>query len=499
MSDAVTFVRDEYGRCLLTATFPVHKKADSLWQYMRVLNTSLVGVPTVEQVTVTQHGDRRTLASLVLVVSRTLGMRVHAEIEMSYDDDERVLRIATRRCRWGTYEATFRVVAGEGATSTVEYESAFAIMSFAGLRMPFVDAKLRAFTDQVVTAVQSSMLKSSWRDEFVATFEPMVVRTLVDAPDLAAATAFRDVFAHLERLLRYNATGGKAYRALLVRLAAESLHGGPLDSERLDDVHVAGWLLELLQAMALIADDIMDQSETRRGKACWYKAEGVGTACAINDSLLTYSATYRLLADRFGDDPPLFRKIAGLMFDTAMQTCVGQMLDTFSEGKHEHAHRARSDAIILYKTTFYTIYAPMAIGILLSRLDEDEEEALLANALRAATHIGQLFQEQDDFLDVYGDPAVTGKVGTDIVDGKATWIYAYAREKASDGQRAALEAAYGTREGEARVREMFDELGVRDEYERRQRAGSDACMAETDRRLQPIASAIVAELLHRKA
>jgi len=88
---------------------------------------------------------------------------------------------------------------------------------------------------------------------------------------------------------------------------------------------------------------------------------------------------------------------------------------------------------------------------------------------------GELFQIQDDFLDCYGDPAITGKVGTDIRDGKLSWLIAKAIQVASPPQMKALHAHYGqpSATAEYEVKCIYDEIGVQDvfyKYEDAERA-----------------------------
>jgi farnesyl diphosphate synthase len=76
--------------------------------------------------------------------------------------------------------------------------------------------------------------------------------------------------------------------------------------------------------------------------------------------------------------------------------------------------------------------------------------------------IGELFQIQDDFLDCYGAPEVTGKVGTDIRDGKLTWLIAKALQVASKSQIENLQEHYGqtTASAEYEVKCIYDDLGI---------------------------------------
>tara|TARA_B110000046_G_scaffold25053_2_gene24245 strand:- start:975 stop:2930 length:1956 start_codon:yes stop_codon:yes gene_type:complete len=479
---------DARGRRCFSSTLTMVNSAEAFWKHARQADALLGRAASVASVTCREKDANSSVLDVELTLSQSLGISAHAGLALAFDDAARVLRITTQRCRWGTFEATLGAQEREdGEGCVVAFECSFVPR----LPLPFLERKLRSLAEQLVHTLCSSSVRALWRDEFLSTFDALVVRPLLRAPDLAQATRFDDVVTHLRTLLHETVVGGKAYRAMIVRLTVEALGGG-MD----DRVHAAAWMNECFQACALVADDIMDGSETRRGKACWYRT--VGVPMAINDSLLLFSCAYRVLSHHFATGP-LFDKLARLMFDTALQTCVGQYLDASSEGVLEHAHAARVDAIVHYKTTYYTIYNPMAMGIVLSQ--RPDEDALLENARAVSEHIGRLFQESDDYLDVYGRPEVTGKVGTDVVDGKTTWMLAFALEHYADdtAPRDELRALYGTDQDQVRVRALFDAAGVPAQYRKRQKEGAAECLAAASAPLRSAVSILLAEMLHRKA
>ena len=89
--------------------------------------------------------------------------------------------------------------------------------------------------------------------------------------------------------------------------------------------YVSGWLIEILQAAALIADDIMDNSEMRRGAPCWFRNPDVGMN-AINDAFMLENTAYFLLLKYFlGEDN--FIKMLQLVNENVIRTVLGQSLD----------------------------------------------------------------------------------------------------------------------------------------------------------------------------
>jgi len=292
-------------------------------------------------------------------------------------------------------------------------------------------------------------------------------------------------------MVRYNVVGGKAHRPLLTRLTMEAVLGRPLVDDEVHAANVVGWACEIIQGLALIVDDIMDNGSTRRGKECWYKK--VGVARATNDALSLFSLVYKILARELPDE--LYVAISKLLTDTCVHTGIGQTMDCDAEGSVDKMTKARYDKIVHFKTTFYTFEFPIVAGILLCDLAHEEE--LTRQARVASRVMGRMFQVQDDYLDCFGNPAITGKVGTDLGDGKCTWMIIHAMATADDAQRAELRASYGHAAGAARVKELFDTLGMHAEY-RREQAQSEEDLHAEHPALQTLFLSIVSELMNRE-
>ncbi len=127
----------------------------------------------------------------------------------------------------------------------------------------------------------------------------------------------------------------------------------------------------------------------------------------------------------------------------------------------------RQYLIVKYKTSFYSFYVPIALGMVISGVRDD---AAYKVAEDICTKMGVYFQIQDDILDCYGEPEKIGKVGTDIEDNKCTWLVVKALSLASPAQRKVLEEHYGKKSEESvhAVKALYRELKLKelfDEYE----------------------------------
>lgn len=243
------------------------------------------------------------------------------------------------------------------------------------------------------------------------------------------------------------------------------LLGKKLSEEEFFQAATLGWTTELLQAFFLVSDDIMDSSITRRGKPCWYRQEGVGMI-AINDAFMLESAIYTLLKKHFRSHPA-YVDLLELMHEVTFQTELGQLmdlltapedkvnLDNFSAAKHSY--------IVIYKTAYYSFYLPVALALYQLNIGTAKN---LKQAEDILIPMGEYFQVQDDYLDNFGLPEHIGKIGTDIMDNKCSWLVNQALEIATPEQRKILEENYGRKDKdkEAVIKKLYDDLKLEQRY-----------------------------------
>ncbi len=253
--------------------------------------------------------------------------------------------------------------------------------------------------------------------------------------------------------------------------------GGEPDAPEADAVVRAIGALELVQACALIHDDLMDGSATRRGRPTVH----------IEFAARHRSAGWRGLPDRFGEAAAILLgdlamcwaddmlRSAGLPADAlrrtaqpwdAMRTEVlgGQYLDVLHQATGDGTEHAALQ-INRYKTAAYTVERPLHLGAAIAGAGPDLVDAYR----RFGADVGVAFQLRDDMLGVFGDPDVTGKpAGDDLREGKHTLLLACATKRAeAAGDRAAL-AALGQAVGNLdlqpdeldRARDVLLELGA---------------------------------------
>lgn len=240
----------------------------------------------------------------------------------------------------------------------------------------------------------------------------------------------------------------------------------------------AGAALELFHSFALVHDDVMDSSDTRRGVPAVHRifaesyphpddasaASRFGTSAAIlvGDVCLVWSD--ELLQRAAGEGGALQTAMPWI---SAMRTEVmaGQFLDVDDSPEDDELDRAWR--VVQHKTATYTVERPLQIGAALAGADEE----LVRGFSAFGRPIGEAFQLRDDLLGVFGDPAATGKSAVDdLREGKRTVLVALTRERGDASQCAALEALHGDphldESGAEVLRGIIRETGACEEVER---------------------------------
>lgn len=265
--------------------------------------------------------------------------------------------------------------------------------------------------------------------------------------------------------LRTAVSGGKRLRAAFCYWSwrAHGPGGPPLvDDPGSTAALGVGAALELFQAAAVIHDDVMDDSDTRRGRPAAHRrfadlhtaagwsgpADDFGRAVAILLGDLALIAADRAFAAAVAPLPDAPRTAATRVFDLMRaEVIAGQYLDVLAQarpwGEDPVADEERSRAIVRAKSARYSVEHPLVLGAALAGADA----TALARISAVGLPLGEAFQLRDDLLGVFGDPGTTGKpAGDDLREGKRTVLAARAVRDAAPGDRAALLAGLGRRD-----------------------------------------------------
>lgn len=266
-----------------------------------------------------------------------------------------------------------------------------------------------------------------------------------------------------ERLLaaaRSALTGGKRFRAAFCWWGYRAVRPDVPDQDALARACAA---LEILHASALVHDDFMDASDTRRGRPAAHRTferehrsagwtgqpEQFGAAAAIllGDLLLSWAdELLRHCGLPLVDVSPAL----DVLDQCRSEVIAGQFLDVSVQA------RGRADVdtamtVLRYKSAKYSVERPLHVGAALGGAGPQMLTELSAFGLP----LGEAFQLRDDLLGVYGDPVVTGKpAGDDLIEGKRTVLVALALDGASAQDAAILDAALGTSLNPAQVEQL---------------------------------------------
>lgn len=242
--------------------------------------------------------------------------------------------------------------------------------------------------------------------------------------------------------------GGKRIRPTYGWVGYAATVGADSSGEDPADVLRAVSALELIQACALVHDDIIDASDTRRGKPTVHRAiaaehaqrgwhgdadiYGENVAILIGDLALAWADDMWRYS---GVSDEALLRAAEPWRGMRAEVIGGQILDIALEASGSESVEM-ADSVNRYKTAAYTVERPLHLGAALAGADETTIAALRGYG----RDIGIAFQLRDDLLGVFGDPEVTGKpAGDDLREGKRTVLYALALQAADASDPAAAE------------------------------------------------------------
>ena len=242
-------------------------------------------------------------------------------------------------------------------------------------------------------------------------------------------------------------SGGKRLRAVFLYWGWRAAGGADCEP-----IITAAASMEMLQACALIHDDVMDRSDVRRGapavhrqyqtqhqQGLWSGSAndfGTGAAILVGDLCLTWADMLLLQADLPAE---ALARGKAVYDELRTELMAGQYLDILEQARRTPTTESAM-RVITYKSAKYTIERPLQLGAALA----DGQPEVMQSLRDYGLALGQAFQLRDDLLGVFGDPATTGKpAGDDLLQGKRTVLVAHALEQATPEQQQEFLAAFG--------------------------------------------------------
>ncbi|MBK9272378.1 MAG: polyprenyl synthetase family protein [Saprospiraceae bacterium] len=207
------------------------------------------------------------------------------------------------------------------------------------------------------------------------------------------------------------------------------------------------YAIELFHNFTLVHDDLMDRSETRRGKPTIHIKYGDAAAVLTGDAMMIYSL--KMLTEYLRG--PCSDQLIADIYKMALELCEGQQLDMSFESEQlvtmqEYLSMIRKKTSALLATSF-------KIGANLAGLDQHDRDM----AYQLGEKLGLAFQIQDDWLDFYGNPEITGKQkGGDVLRCKKSILIIKALEKMNAMEQKEIISLY-QQQMEAKV-EIFENI-----------------------------------------
>ena len=272
-------------------------------------------------------------------------------------------------------------------------------------------------------------------------------------------------------------------------------HAAIADPDDSDALLRAASSLDLLHVSALVHDDVMDASDTRRGLPsahrqleAWHadgqllgsgEAFGQAGAILLGDLLLVWSME---AFSASGLPSGTLARAMPLLDAMRTEVICGQFLDVLAQAEPVAGVDLMDlvPRVVEFKTSRYTVIRPLQVGAALAGADP----AALAALEAYGSPLGRAFQFRDDVLGVFGEPELTGKpAGDDLREGKRTVLVAHAMDLASETAKERLSGLLGS-----------SELDATDVATAREILVSSGALAATERRIADDLAAALASL-----
>uniref|UniRef100_A0A1B6CCG8 Farnesyl pyrophosphate synthase n=1 Tax=Clastoptera arizonana TaxID=38151 RepID=A0A1B6CCG8_9HEMI len=267
-----------------------------------------------------------------------------------------------------------------------------------------------------------------------------------------------------KKVLQYNMTGGSKVRGLSV-VQSYRILAAPEDviPENIKLANIMGWCVELLHTSLVLTQDLIDQAQVRRGKACWYLQNP--RQAPDGASRIMENAIYKLLKKYFRSKEYYIDAIE--LFHTVGQRAMfGKVLDMETRGNPTLSlfDMETYTAIAKYKNTYHSFKLPSSLALYMAGIREAE---MHRQARTILMEMGTFYQVQCDFYNCYGGGQWDkSNPGRDIMDGKCSWLIVVALQRATPAQKQALIENYGQKDDSKieKVKEIYNDIGIPHTY-----------------------------------
>ncbi|GAB0087014.1 hypothetical protein DMENIID0001_012660 [Sergentomyia squamirostris] len=269
---------------------------------------------------------------------------------------------------------------------------------------------------------------------------------------------------HVVKMIEYQSEGGKKYGGICTAETYQVL--APKSMQSKEDVrkaYILGWCAEFVVDSINMVDDIMDKGKMRRRKPCWYTFQK-NPALAATDACLINQSTYYLLGKYFGN-LPCYLMIQELFNTAQFNTAVGQWMEMRAASKGMIHSFETYKMFTEHISVFIAGIFPVLLGLTYAGYTDSTVVQRCCSVLR---DLGFFYNVQDDFLDCFSTLKSEKMTGTDIKEGKCTWLSVMCCERASPAQKDYFKLNYGKncQENVDKVKQLYVDLKLPELYDK---------------------------------